>query len=50
MILNPFKCENCKEELQPDMIGIETIDGKLVRVCMFCGNEIFIDNPEKSEN
>lgn len=43
MILNPFKCEKCKNELQPEDIGIKTNDNKdLIRVCLFCGNEVII--------
>jgi len=43
MILNPFKCENCKEELQPEdiMVGI-TKEGDVARICGFCGNQINI--------
>ena len=41
MILNPFKCEGCKRELQPEdiQIGINKA-GDLERVCGFCGHEV----------
>ena len=43
MILNPFRCEKCKEELQPEdiMVGVDK-DGNLGRICGFCGNQIII--------
>jgi len=43
MILNPFCCPNCKRELQPEDLGMKTDDeGNLVRVCMFCNDEVVI--------
>ena len=45
MILNPFKCEKCGKELQPEDIGIKVNDEdseSLIRICMFCGNEVKI--------
>ena len=42
MILNPFKCESCDEELQPENIGINFTKGVLVRVCLFCGNQVSV--------
>ena len=38
MILNPFKCENCGKELQPEDIGVKVFEGELWRVCLNCGN------------
>ena len=44
MILNPFNCENCNEELQPEDIGVAIDDkGDLIRVCLFCGNKVKIE-------
>ena len=40
MIINPFRCDNCIEELQPEDIGVTLKEGELVRVCLFCGNTI----------
>ncbi len=41
MIINPFKCENCNQELQPADILVGTNDkGNLIRVCKFCDNEV----------
>jgi hypothetical protein len=43
MIMNPFSCENCKRELQPENLGINVNEeGELVRICMFCGNEVIV--------
>lgn len=44
MILNPFNCECCKRELQPENIQL-TIDeeGNLIRVCGFCGCVVRIE-------
>jgi hypothetical protein len=43
MIMNPFSCENCKEELQPENIGVNVNEkGELVRICLFCGNEVIV--------
>lgn len=39
-IMNPFKCEKCGEELQINDIGVSCENGKLVRICLFCGNII----------
>ena len=43
MMGNLIECENCKAELQPEdvMLGVND-NGDLVRVCVFCGNEIVI--------
>ena len=43
MILNPFPCEKCGEELQPEdiLLGINKL-GDLVRRCNFCDNEVII--------
>lgn len=41
MILNPFKCEKCKRELQPENLGVDVDDGgELIRICGFCGNKV----------
>ena len=40
MILNPFKCEGCGEELQPENILVKTTPDELIRVCGFCGHEV----------
>ena len=43
VILNPFKCELCEAELQPENIGInEDCEGNLIRICLFCGNKVVI--------
>ena len=40
VILNPFKCKKCGQELQPENILLNT-DGKdLISKCGFCGEEI----------
>ena len=46
MILNPFKCEGCKRELQPEdiQIGIDKA-GDLERVCGFCFMGLMISGP-----
>lgn len=38
MILNPIVCKKCKNELQPSKLGVDIVDGKLMRVCGFCGD------------
>ncbi len=43
MILNPFKCENCGRELQPENIGIKVENDDLIRICVFCGNEVKVE-------
>jgi len=51
MILNPFKCEACKEELQPEDILLDTNrNGELIRVCKFCYNEVKIEQVSKGDN
>lgn len=43
MIVNPFSCEVCDKKLQPEDIGVDVdSDGKLLRICMFCGNIIIV--------
>lgn len=44
MILNPFICENCKEELQPEDIFVSIENNNLVRICGFCGNKVKVGN------
>lgn len=41
-ILNPFRCEKCKRELQPENILVGFKDMTLVRICAFCGNKVLI--------
>jgi|WetSurMetagenome_2_1015567.scaffolds.fasta_scaffold10513_13 hypothetical protein len=44
MIINPFKCENCNNDLQPEDILITTFtDGELYRTCRFCGDKIKVN-------
>jgi len=44
MILNPFKCKKCGEELQPENLLVGTSpDGKLTRKCGFCGFEEVVE-------
>jgi len=43
MILNPFKCERCKRELQPENIGVSTENGELIRICLFCKNKVNVE-------
>jgi len=40
MIINPFKCEKCERELQPENISVSVKDGDLMRRCGFCGFEV----------
>ena len=49
MILNPFKCENCGEELQPDKIGVDFRGTDLIRICGFCFHEIKLNAGTKNE-
>jgi len=49
MTLNPFKCEKCELELQPENILLGVDNGNLIRVCAFCGNKIQIDMEEKNK-
>jgi len=42
MILNPFRCEKCKRELQLDDILVTMNAGCLIKVCGFCGHEVEI--------
>jgi len=43
MIINPFKCESCGRELQPDDIGVGTNeDNELIKQCGFCGCEVVV--------
>ena len=45
MIVNPFQCEKCCRHLQPHNLGAYTDgDGNLIRICLFCGNEVIIKN------
>ena len=37
MILNPFKCQNCGEELQPEDILLNIDEDHLISICGFCG-------------
>jgi hypothetical protein len=39
-ILNPFSCEKCGRELQPENIGVAVEHGNLIRICLFCGNKV----------
>ena len=43
MILNPFKCEKCENELQPEDILVGTDKDNLIRKCGFCGNEVIVN-------
>lgn len=47
MILNPFKCEKCKIELQPEDILIEVHNGELIRVCKYCRHKVIIKEERK---
>ena len=40
MILNPFCCPNCKRELQPEDLGVKLDGEKLIRICLFCNDEV----------
>jgi len=48
MIINPFKCENCGEELQPNdlQLGLNN-KMELMAFCIFCGESIKV--PDKKE-
>ena len=49
MILNPFKCKKCGEELQPENLLVGTSpDGKLTRKCGFCGFEEVVEKDLKT--
>lgn len=50
MILNPFKCEECGEELQPEdiQVGISE-NNELMRKCRFCGYEKELKEGEKEK-
>ena len=48
MILNPFKCKECGEELQPENLLVGTTDGKLTRKCGFCGFEEVVEKDLKT--
>jgi transcription elongation factor Elf1 len=43
MILNPFKCPKCKNPLQPEDVGVKVENGKLIRICKYCGDEFKIE-------
>jgi len=49
-IINPFKCEKCERELQPEDIGLDLDGYELVRICGFCGNRIIIKSEIEVEN
>lgn len=36
IILNPIICPKCNNELHPRKLGVDIIDGKLMRICGFC--------------
>ena len=39
MILNPFPCEKCGEELQLENIALNVdSSGNITRMCTFCGH------------
>lgn len=43
IILTPIKCEQCEADLQSENIGVSVnCEGELVRICLFCGNEVII--------
>jgi hypothetical protein len=50
-MINPFKCENCKMELQPNdiMVGTNEVNGNLVKMCAYCGNVIEINEEKEKE-
>jgi len=48
MILNPIKCKKCGRGLQPENIGVgNDSEGNLIRICLFCGDEIVIKLEEE---
>ena len=48
MILNPFKCPKCDNELQPENVGVKFgPNGELIRVCGFCGDEVEVNGEKK---
>jgi len=42
MIINPIKCENCGQELQPENIKLGIGIKGLVKKCPYCGYEVEI--------
>lgn len=42
VIINPFICPNCKQELQPEVVGVIMENTELIRVCKFCGDKVKI--------
>ncbi|KKK94554.1 hypothetical protein LCGC14_2681680 [marine sediment metagenome] len=48
MIINPIKCEGCKEELQPENVMIDVdANRNLIRICGFCGNKKMVGGKRK---
>jgi len=50
VIINPMKCESCKQGLQPNnlLVGMNK-EGDLIRKCNYCGNKVIVESESKKE-